>query len=235
MIENQILFKPEMVRAILDGRKTMTRRALKPQPVWQEAGDGLPDGWHWEHKGATNFNSKFCGLYGSGMTEEELKDLLAPTLPYAVGDILWVRENGWERPALSERDMRDGADTWPKYAYDADDDYELEWLKENGYKRRPSIHMPRWACRIRLRVTAVKVERLQDISAEDAKAEGCGDATHPDMAALFAEAPGAYAAHMATGGIDPVTLFEVLWESINGPGSWEANPWVAAYSFERVT
>lgn len=206
MSEKPISFKPEMVRAILANHKTMTRRALRPQPVWQEAGDGLPDGWHWEHKGATNFNSKFCGLYGSGMTEEELKDLLAPTQPCAVDDVLYVRER-----------LKRGFNGEVIYVADDAVHPDATWVWKKS--ALPSIHCPRGLSRIRLRVTAVKVERLQDISEDDAKAEG------------------AYKPRgiLEDDGCTYIDGFADIWESINGPGSWDANPWVAAYSFERVT
>lgn len=234
-MEKPILFSAPMARAILDGRKTMTRRVLKPQP-------SMPFNAIFYYPGEGWFTGD--GLDGARN---------APRLrvPYAVGDTLWVRERflpdapetgaGWDDEGLSfvEWDgcgrRLDGVPKIyrkPEYCIFAADP---KWSSATDWKWRPSIHMPRWASRLTLRVTAVKVERLQDISEADARAEGCGDAAHPDMAALFSEAPGAYAAHMATGGIDPVTLFEILWESINGPGSWDANPWVASYSFERVT
>jgi len=95
---------------------------------------------------------------------------------------------------------------------------------------KPSIHMPRWASRITLRVTAVKVERLQDISEADAKAEGVYWSERFEGWTSGAGADESCDYH----GSNPVTAYSKLWERINGPGSWDANPWVAAYSFERI-
>jgi hypothetical protein len=85
---------------------------------------------------------------------------------------------------------------------------------------RPSIHMPRWASRITLRITDIRVERLQDISEDDARAEGVK--------------PLDYAAHHVADGCGARIAFEQLWNTINGPGAWEANPWVWVVAFERV-
>lgn len=184
-----IAFKAPMVRAILDGRKSMTRQLLKPSK----------------------------SAHGHMQPAKE---------KYAVGDTLWVQE-AWQTHVDLDKVKpselpRDTAIQYPA-TYDG-------WVS----RKRPGMFMPRWASRIDLRVTAVKVERVQDISEAEAIAEGCGDAAHPDMAALFADNPSAYAVHMATTGIDPVTLFEVLWDSIHGDGAWERNDWVAAYTFERL-
>src|SRR5205085_1532348 len=97
------------------------------------------------------------------------------TCPYGqAGDRLWVRENGWERPERTPKLMREGADTWEPFYYDADG---ISWqeaadFKAWGFKRRPSIHMPRAACRILLEVASVRVEPLLEISEQDALAEG---------------------------------------------------------------
>lgn len=186
MAERPILFSAPMVRAILNGTKTQTRRVVKPQPV------------------ATRGSKKpWCSI----------EDLLK-TCPYGQpGDRLWVRESGWERPERTPRMMREGADTWEPYYYDADGwiDEDHADFKRWGFRRRPSIHMPRWASRIDLEITAVRVERLQDISEPDAKAEGV------DPQFLLAR-----------------TGFVSLWESINGTASWDENPWVWVIEFKRV-
>lgn len=200
MTEKPILFSGPMVKAILDGRKTMTRRVLKPQPIWSDGGS-INDG-------------------GGQMDYIEPHWAREPKLAYAPGDLLWVRETWAEACELDENDkpatdMRTyyRADGEPFSRYlDPDTD---EWRE--GIKWRPSIFMPRWASRISLRVTAVKVERLQDISEDDAKAEGS-----PLGMIYERETPTHHAG------------FRDLWNSINGPGAWEANPWCAAYSFERV-
>lgn len=221
MKERPILFSAPMVRALLAGTKTQTRRAVKPQPIAN-------------HRGKFAFTT---------FTDDEGVEsywvnspLWGPVrCPYGKpGDRLWVRENGWERPERTPRMMRDGADTWERYYYDADGytDLELDQFREWGFKRRPSIHMPRWASRITLEITGVRVDRLQDISEADAIAEGCDSfpgIKHDDDAAALAR----------IGPVDfdsfPIARYAALWESINGPGSWDANPWVWVVEFRRIS
>ena len=176
MKERPILFAGPMVRALVDGSKTQTRRACK-----LNVRDGMP--------------------------EPEWASLLLCCPFGQPGDRLWVRENGWQRPPWrTPKMMREGADTWERYYYDADGitDHDVAFFKECGFKRRPSIRMPRRASRITLKVTGVRVERLQDISEADALAEGV--CTGPSCPAYDA--------------------YEALWGQLNGPGSWAANPWV---------
>lgn len=148
--------------------------------------------------------------------------------PYGVaGDRLWVRENGWERPARTSKMLRDGADTWERFYFDALlDSGEAEELKGYGFKRRPSIHMPRWACRTVLEITDVRVERLQEINLEDCQSEGvrCESYTGPPYCTWCSghEAP----CHR--------DAYKTLWESINGVGSWALNPWVWVITFQKV-
>lgn len=202
MNEKPILFKADMVRAILDGRKTQTRRILKVQP------------------------DEYAVMAGPGTCElvhdssEEMFNSEQLACPYGHPcDRLWVRET-W-------RHLDGGA------VYDAAggivDSFEPETIyrasKPNSYGPwRPSIHMPRWASRIQLEITGIRVERLQDISEEDAIAEGievdeCGHAIRKDDQVAWGSAKGAYAE---------------LWESINGPGSWDVNPWVWVIEFRRI-
>lgn len=169
MKERPILFSAPMVRAILEGRKTQTRRIAKefdPTP-------GKMDGILSRHP-----HQQGC-RYGKP------------------GDRLWVRETwGW--------DDEDPSAVNPRYR--ATHSSADRWI--------PSIHMPRWASRITLKVESVRLERLQDISQKDAYSEGV-TINDPD-------------------GCDPVMSFAELWESINGPGSWEANPWVWVVQFKRI-
>jgi hypothetical protein len=186
MIERPIIFSAPMVRAILDGRKTQTRRVLKHGWATEDLIVSLPDG---PNKGLR-------------------------VLPCKVGDHLWVRE-AWRASKGYDRYPPREMSHWPvHYEADGPPDPEDE-LHMNGCLR-PSIHMPRWASRITLRVTGVKVERLNEISEEDAKAEGVTRPTvlHDDDGTSYVDA------------------FRDLWFCIHGPGSWEANPWVAAISFE---
>lgn len=191
MKERPIVFSGPMVRAILDGRKTQTRRVVQG-------------------------SAKYGVALGLGNT-----CVIWDECPYGQpGDQLWVRENCWERPERTPKMMREGADTWEPYYYDADGltESDVEDFRRWGFKRRPSIHMPRLASRITLEIEAVRVERLQDITEEDAKAEGC-DASHSDY-------PNSTKPKR--------TAFCSLWCSINGPGSWEFNPWVWVIGFRRL-
>lgn len=147
--------------------------------------------------------------------------------PWQRGLTLWVRETGWERPERTPRDMREGADTWARYYYDADDDDDIDFFKRNGFKRRPSIYMPRWASRITLEITNVRVERLQDISEEDAKAEGVSPWKNGGWCFSDRACAGS-----------PIGAFEALWDSINGAkvgASWRDNPWVWCILFRAIT
>lgn len=195
MKERPILFSSSMVRAILDGSKTMTRRIIKPQPThFNPAGTPrrvVPNGGPSE---------SICCPYGQP------------------GDRLWVRET-WAAPhALDGHTPRFMPPTTRVHYAASEDRGGLLW--------RASIHMPRWASRILLEIADVRIERLQDISEDDAQAEGLeyserfegyciGEAEH-------------YNSH------DPRLSYASLWESINGPDSWAANPWVWVVTFRRV-
>jgi hypothetical protein len=194
MSEKPILFSAPMVRAILAGSKTQTRRIITPR-----SSEGLQEGDIIVRWPADEFFGQ-CAFFRP---------------PIKVGDTLWVREAWYcddyrvqRGPYLKPDDMdldqarKDGTLV---YAADGLRPYEQEqpiW--------KPSIHMPRWASRISLRVTQVRIERLQDISEADAIAEGIDDR-------------------------DVICGFSELWDIINGPDAWDSNPWVVAYSFERVT
>ncbi len=185
MTDHPILFSAPMIRALLDGRKTQDRPVLKPQPIRP-------------YDPCSNYNDFEYGPRGWG---PDVK------LPYAVGDRLWVREScaTWEGLA---QDAVYQADT------PADEWWELNSDMKNGapWKIRSPIHMPRWASRLTLTVTDVRVQRLQDISRGDAMGEGC---PFPNMA----EGP------------SPRDWFADLWNSLHGPDAWAANPWVAACTF----
>ena len=113
----------------------------------------------------------------------------------------------------------------PPEFFDADDNLQRRW--------RPSIHMPRWASRITLQINGVRVERLQEISYEDALAEGVSDLSallHEDWRPLEGESGDECARRLRW----PQRLYKQLWQSINGPGSWDTNPWVWCISFRRI-
>jgi len=223
--ERPILFSATMVRAILDGRKTMTRRACKPLNAWevQDCREArLIDGvWHEAMIGAEQPYAKLRCPYGQP------------------GDRLWVRETWREN---------EGGHAF-HYAADGtilskQRDPEVRAffarrapLSATQYKWRPSIFMPRAASRITLEVTGVRVERLQDISEHDAKAEGIrsdllpanDDAGHPNCICYVAEPDDNHAYVTAK------SAFEKTWENINGAGSWAANPWVWVVEFKRCS
>lgn len=199
MKERPILFSGPMVRAILEGRKTQTRRVVQ--------------------------DAKIPTAHPGGGPKLAVPDWYLEDCPYGQpGERLWVRENGWERPERTAKMMREGADTWPAYEYDADG-IDAESAMDNkrwGWKRRPSIFMPRRAARLTLEITGIRVERLQDISKEDALAEGITVNASPRMAPY------------GTGWAHQVSAYKELWESIHGPGSWDRNPWVWVITFKKI-
>lgn len=199
MKERPILFSTAMVQAILEGRKTQTRRVIKPQPEGQPmycyAGSDRRDHNKWLHGGKRY------------------------TPPCHGDDILWVRETWRATGVISE-----------PYAYKADEEI-LYLIGEEGqtlslmYKWRPSIHMPREAARLFLRVKNIRVERLQDITEDDARAEGVKD-PYDYQSPEYYEQP-----HMRGFEINK-SAFAGLWESIYS--SWVDNPWVWVIEFEKV-
>ena len=188
--ERPILFSAPMVRAILAGTKTQTRRTLKPQP--------------------THFNP--AGVPRRVNPDGGPSAVLA--CPYGKpGDRLWVRES-WR--ACSEADAVPPRDMDAAYRVWFEADAFAGRFHQPGYgKLRPGMFMPRWASRITLEVTSVRVERLRDITRGDAMAEGC---PFPNMAK----------------GDSPRRWFEYLWRQINGVDSWDANPLVWVVSFTRL-
>jgi hypothetical protein len=220
MKEGPILFSAPMVRALLDDSKTQTRRVLK-QAIGPSLSVGIED-----EPGV----AELSWLWGDGPGHDVHETIKKVRCPYGVpGDRLWVRENGWERPERTPKMMREGADTWAPYYFDADglSAADSADFKEWGFKRRPSIHMPRAFSRIDLEVTGVRVERLQDISRDDAQAEGCDHDDACDHVRLSC-------AEIGCLGPDYRVGYRNLWEQINGAGSWAANPYVWVVEFRRV-
>lgn len=180
-----ILFSTEMVKAIQEGRKTMTRRIIKGLPgnvnnIWFDRAE-----WIVENDKGQCWDKKLKCPYGK------------------VGDVLWVRET------TTLESITDKAPFHTIYKADVGENYPM-----GSSNWTPSIFMPKAACRIFLEITDIRVERLRDISEEDAKAEGV----------YVAECCHAY-----------YHGFSLLWQKINGAESWDANPWVWAISFKRIT
>lgn len=207
MTDRPILFSAPMVRALLAGTKTQTRRVIKPyrpEPIAGAAGMTAL---------ASLIVVRVKARLGGWKQGPTFK------LPRVVGDRLWVREN-WQ--ALSFGDYLPTKDRVCDLRFAATDPLADMDKEARGYPWRPSIHMPRWASRLTLVVTAVHVQRLQDITEADAIAEGVERDTDGWRDYLMPEtqccatARGSYAA---------------LWDSINGPGAWDANPWVSVTSF----
>ena len=199
--ERPILFSDQMVRAILENRKCVTRRVVKPQPPEWVREFGFS---YFTQPGCISA----CGNYGArGPAEKWIK------MPYPPGVKLWVRET-W---TFEKYHNIDGGDGWRegtlKYRSDG------EHLCDVG-TWRPSIFMPRWASRISLEVTGVRVERLREITPEDARSEG-----------IIPHAPDGW----VSGDQRDVLAFSSLWDSINGKKHpWESNPWVWVISFRKL-
>jgi hypothetical protein len=198
MKERPIIFSTPMVKAILAGRKTQTRRILKRSTEFKGPYNPAYVESHKDHKGW----ARICP-YGSP------------------GDRLWVRET-WGHTGHGVWKVSDArmASLNGKVVYRADDDTPGGWF--------PSIHMPREFARIFLKVTDVRVERLRDISEYDAKAEAPPEPTVRKTRHQIAQSG---TSNVGSGVRDD---FRHLWESINGAGSWDKNPWVYALTFERV-
>ena len=219
MTDRPILFSAPMVRALLDGRKTQTRRILNPQPYVNGIGydaelgdiachdDYLPPSTLLRRMG------KGRNSYVASMPEDGPEGLSG----FYVGDRLYVREEWFSTPAYDDLKPCDmGGDEPLRYK---SDDATFNWGEADGTRvgrRRAGMHMPRWASRITLIVTDVRVERLQDCSEADAIAEGA-------MRQLGFVADPSRLTHR--------NGYANLWNTINGEGAWETNPWVVAVSF----
>ncbi|MGV3986204.1 hypothetical protein [Citrobacter portucalensis] len=227
--ERPMIFNGEMVRAILDGRKTQTRRVIK---LFHERG---------------MLNPVVRGRNGE---ISSVSCRLAPMLcPFGQpGDRIWVRETWgvvsheldedgriqpWnpDRSATAIHEMPFGNGYYSGHAIYAADG-EFTWGDDDGYEDgrscwKPSIHMPRAACRILLEITDVRVERLNSISQEDARAEGiidggCLNCGEPEPCGCANPEP------------DATDAFAYLWQSIYGQENWNANPWVWVIEFKRI-
>jgi hypothetical protein len=217
MVDRPILFSAPMVRALIAGTKTQTRRILKPEPqhlqVYDWKGKRLHDSeyrhWCWNgHVGADNWDS---------ITKQ-----LSPFIKIKVGDRLWVRET-WQ--GLSFGDYLPTKSSQCEVRYAATDPCADLDADARGYPWRPSIFMPRHASRLTLAVTDVRIERLQDISEQDCVAEGIEWVTRTSSGNFYKNFNAPEMPMMAYG------AYRSLWNHINGVGAWEINPWVVAYTF----
>jgi hypothetical protein len=192
-----IMMSTEDVQAVLEGRKTQTRRVVKEDRRGE-----------WAAVNGVRNNSEYgasvpCYLHRETAVDDISRNIMYPN--YDVGDILWVRETWSPVQVLPKRYL---------YKADAENGGEGDGLP---IRWRPSIHMPREAARLFLRVTDVRVERLQNISAEDCEAEG----------------------HFETAPVEPRprSWFSEVWDACNAKRGygWDSNPWVWVYTFERIT
>lgn len=251
MKSTQIIFNGDMIRAVLDGRKTQTRRIMKIQPPdsdFQLATTLCTTG-----KKSDKGKHHWVKLTANGISILESDDRHFPS-PYGYeGDRLWVRETiktllhckGYDN-GIDESGGHDFAEGVATIQYMADgeiktfDDLDAvadEQAAKGMGKCIPSILMPRWASRITLKITGVRVERLNDISEEDAEAEGiapnCSLNSHDNC-----NHEGEWV-HYGRGADDFPAFsakesFQSLWESMYGKGSWDANPWVWAIDFKVI-
>lgn len=203
--ERPILFNDQMVRAILEGRKTVTRRVVKD----------------------TGFYAIDAAIHGNDVALRE-REALSTRCPFGQpGDRLWVRE-AWQGPLISDEEQAANQSWWKDMtkfqdqahcAYRASGDNN-EYIDPDGYfhcKWKPSIHMPRWASRILLEITAVRVERLHDITPNQCIAEGAWREKDKELGR----------------GQEAIAAFADLWRSTGG--DWDSNPWVWVIEFKRVT
>ncbi|HDZ9750614.1 TPA: hypothetical protein RU392_000342 [Klebsiella quasipneumoniae subsp. similipneumoniae] len=213
MKERGMIFNGEMVRALLDGRKTQTRRIIKDCTVGRDPISKF-----------IKIGKKFIGCY-----PEDVPELIRECCPYGVpGDRIWVRET-WAEAGASAPDLKLYRANYPEHVPSIYENVppteEIRWT--------PSIHMPRTASRILLEITGVRVERLNAISEEDAQAEGVGTAVWFAAKGIPEsewKSLGEHGAMQAS----YINRFATLWESIYGEESWKANPWVWVIEFKRV-
>lgn len=206
-----ILFSTPMVQAILEGRKTQTRRTKGLEHINEN-----PDGYRYDGSLEESPNGDIIKKENHFMEIIDIdgnpkEKYIKIKCPYGnIGDVLWVRE------------------TYCKL-YESLDLYYFKDDKSFDHKKakwKPSIHMPKAACRLFLRIKDVRVERLQDITNEDALAEGVKEIEKDEAYFDYMKGAGTY--------VRPIGSFFSLWRSINGEKSYDANPWVWVIEFERI-
>ncbi|MDV1206753.1 hypothetical protein RZR75_20625 [Enterobacter hormaechei] len=219
MTERGMIFNSEMVRAILDDRKTQTRRIIKDCTVGRDPISKF-----------IQIGKKFIGCY-----PEDVPELIRECCPYGVpGDRIWVRET-FQGPLFDFEQMEAYQEDSSKFKkpefcvykadgkpapefFDADDNLHCGW--------RPSIHMPRWASRITLEITGVRVEQLKSISEEEARSEGVARLRE----GFWKHYQPGWTQHQ----LSARGSFATLWDSIYGFGDWDRNPWVWVVEFKRI-
>jgi hypothetical protein len=221
MTERPILFSGPMVRAILEGRKTQTRRVVKPQPP-VECGRITVEPFHpvvIDRHGDERPGAEIFGAYDDNGE-------WGAKCPYgAPGDLLWVRET-WAVDAPLDQvraEREDAMRVEPIFGHGPY--YRADGIHENtGLTWRPSIHMPRWACRMVLELTAVRVERLQEISQQDVFREGLHNAQQKEIERRVGKL------------LMSQECYQDLWDSLNAERGfgWAVNPWVWVVEFRRA-
>lgn len=234
MVDRPIIFSAPMVQALLAGRKTQTRRRLKPQPYVVQERDGV----RWWN---------LAGMPGGNIVMGDDALLRAHKKP-AVGDRLWVREawkpGSWREDGRAALDYQASPElTQTPWLFPPD--FEYLWIKwtdeliaagstpddegmhhwapgQSPLRYRPSIHMPRWASRLTLTVTDVRVQRLQEISEADARAEGM---------TFLGTPPDTWGIEDLVSSVAARRSFWLLWNQLHGAGAWEQNPHVVALTF----
>jgi len=229
MKERPILFSGAMARALLDGSKTQTRRIVKDLPPWP-----ITEICH-DAGGTGKWMPNGPAPSGTGMAAGHWR-----LCPYGQpGERLWVRES-W---AIASK----ATDMVKVYYRASEQQSHTEFheyfpvacageMSATWPKYRPSIHMPRWASRILLEIVSVRVERLNECSRKDAIAEGIHryehvwrDSEYPLDDVAYEPVKGWPTRYSC-----PIQAYQALWDSINGAGSWDANPWVWVVEFKRV-
>lgn len=231
MTDRPILFSAPMVRALLEGRKTQTRRIITPNNLRIYTG-GLDYPGSFVKPDQATFAAAFNNARKFRRIEHMMSWVTDPVthqidavmsqwtgrVAYSAGDRLWVREAWRADPKYDDHSPSNSHNGSPVLPLGCLVTYDADLIPELG-RNRQGMQMPRWASRITLDVIDVRIERLQDISEADAIAEGC----KPDDSSLNPNL------------IGPARqIFRNLWNRINGPDAWETNPWVAAYIFHVI-
>lgn len=240
--ERPILFSTPMVQAILDGRKTMTRRVIKPQFEFDVNSQTIEKSNQWKKY---DWVVKHQVVFEPGNERYEVDTLLK--CPYGKpGDIIWCRELFYAYGHWQTNGTENGRQKWKfndqtalgnwMYFDDFSEKLAMATRPNEGWYKRPSLFMPKYACRIFLEITDVRVERLKDLSEEDAVAEGVNPLWMSNSQLLTDGQ--LYQNYHQKGffneGMTAYGSFQTLWDKINGLDSWKSNPWVWVVSFKKI-